>query len=90
MEKIYKFPIQPNHSFRINANFPATPLCVKTIFNIPYVYILINSDVEDVIERKFMVVATGEAFDSEDWEYLGTFLIDDGSLVFHVYKESWS
>lgn len=36
--------------------------------------------------RQFRIVATGEEFDAEGLEFLGTFFVDGGSLVFHLFQ----
>lgn len=41
----------------------------------------------EMVKRDFATIATGESYNDEEWEYLGTWDIADNTLVWHLLGE---
>lgn len=87
MKRIYKYPlsIAPVQTLGIPAG--ATLLTVQTQRNQPCLWALV--DPERLQEEvRLRMVGTGHEFeDADQWEYLGSFQLDAGMLVFHVFRQ---
>jgi hypothetical protein len=64
----------------------AKVLCVQTQGGIPHIWAEVETDNAPVV-RKFRVVGTGHAMPAVGLQYLGTYQVLDGALVWHVYEE---
>ncbi len=51
----------------------------------PCMWALVDLDAERE-KRSFLVVGTGETIYGENIEYIGTFMLQNGNLVFHVFE----
>lgn len=89
MTTIWKFPlINPGGSEWVRMPKGAKILCVQVQNNAPYLWAEVHANAEPE-ERLFSVVGTGWAMTerAEDKrQYVGTFQIHGGELVFHVYE----
>jgi hypothetical protein len=65
----------------------AKPLCVQMQNDIPCMWVEVWSE-RPVRGYDIVIVGTGQPIPPGPWQYAGTFQIDSGSLVFHVYLES--
>lgn len=64
-------------------------LCVQEQMNIAYVWAWVDPNETKTIQRRFMLVDTGEEIkeeSSEDTRYVGTFKLDGGSYVGHLFE----
>ena len=87
MKTIWKFPINPGPQ-TVNIPIGAKFLSVNTQgVSSPAMWFEVDSNTPPEA-RHFVVFGTG--FDMGDFEgkYLGTFLIEMGALVFHLYEHS--
>jgi len=83
MKKIYKYKISPvNSAFKMHKN--AKLLCLKMQQGTPCLWALIDTD-ETYELRKFVIFGTGHEVVNAG-KYVGTFLTENDSLVFHVFE----
>lgn len=84
--KIYKYHIRPG-SIKIKMPIGSKILSIQTQFNEPEMWVLVNQNNKEC-EREFVVFATGQEIDENNIEYIGTFQIDNGSLIFHLFEKT--
>ena len=63
-------------------------LTLQTQFNVPCVWMLVNPKAE-LENRTFVVFGTGHSMEwsgPRDLSYVGTFQLDGGAFVFHVFE----
>jgi hypothetical protein len=82
MKTIYKYKI--DYTGNIKMPKGAQVLCVQVQHNEPHLWALCEPDAEEE-ERHFDVYGTGWEIDRPG-KYIGTFQLNDGSLVFHVFE----
>lgn len=66
--------------------YHAEPLTVHTQAGEPHLWAKVDPS-QDKRTRCFHVIPTGMDFDDAGKTHLGTFLLNNGSLVFHVFEE---
>ena len=86
MQTIYKYDLQPMDNVEIVMPAGAKILCVQMQGESPRVWALVDLGRESV-KRIFHVVGTGHKHASIRGDYVGTFQMYDGELVFHVFCE---
>jgi len=89
MLQIWKFMLNPD---QIGMFMPkgAKILTIQTQQNTPCIWALVNPLAEKVY-RTFKVFGTGHEIPEEllqDHIYIGTFQLDDGNYVFHLFEQS--
>lgn len=82
---IYKYPLLGLGDQRVAINGLVKLLCVQTQFNAPMLWALVDSSSSDVTEIRLLTYGTGHSITRAGDEYLGTYQIHGGSLVFHVF-----
>lgn len=86
-QTIWKFPFQINHSVSIRMPRYSKILCVQVQNNIPCLWVLVEKHYDEV-DRLFRIVGTGEIYDDKGiGNYIGTFQLNDGEFVFHLFDE---
>lgn len=90
---IWKFPLftkKDNITVGINADIimpvGAEVLCVQTQYNSPYLWVVVDTEAEKEM-RSFTLLGTGEDFTKHPGRYLGTFQLDGGNYVIHVFEK---
>jgi hypothetical protein len=85
MNSIWKYGIAP----RITLEIPqgGKVLCVQPQGNQPQMWVLVDTG-QFKVSRTFRVYPTGGEFDGAGLTYVGTFQVNDGALVFHVFEET--
>lgn len=92
MKTILKYTITPGRSFRVTSEFKVfIPLTIQLQGNMPQLWVLVGEPSPDVLmERVFFVLHTGEKIYDPEFEelgpYVGTFQLDGGQEVFHVFE----
>ena len=88
MKTIHKFPLEVTDEQRIEMPEGSEILCVQVQHGQPCVWAKVIPDAAKV-KRLFAVYGTGHPMTvrSAD-QYVGTFQLQGGALVFHVYTES--
>jgi hypothetical protein len=83
--RIWKFELPVRDIAAVEMPEGARILCVQTQFNKPYVWALCDQE-RAAVSRRFAIYGTGHATPDDPGEYIGTFQIDGGHLVFHVFE----
>ncbi len=89
MEQIYKYPLQVNDRFSICLPEDSKVLCVDSQRGVPYIWALVDSSDEVPLEERwFRLVGTGHVItEDEDLDYIGTFQLQNGSFIGHLFEE---
>lgn len=84
---IYKYPLRPG-TFEIEMPEGARILSVAVQDDKPMMWALVDPSAP-LSKHGLMVVGTGhnmEGLDVRNWRFVGTFQLDGGSLVFHLFE----
>lgn len=84
-KQIWKFKLEPGE-FSIHMPQDAVVIAVQAQGDEPCIWALVNPNAKQQI-RDFVTVPTGHPFDVEGLEYLGTFQLQRGALVFHTFED---
>lgn len=87
MKTIWKFPVQPEPLFEIQLPEGAKVLCVQVQRDEPFIWVALDTD-KPKVQRVFSVCATGGRMigGMEGDTYIGTFQMQGGSLVWHLFE----
>lgn len=85
MKTIYKYQLDVTDVQTLHIPKNSKILNIQTQKNTPCIWALIDTD-NDIEDRKFAIYGTGNECSSCYEEYIGTFQIENGSLVFHVFE----
>lgn len=85
MITIHKYAIQPG-KFALELPAGADILHVNTQYDEPFMWVKVDTS-QPPVERVFKVFGKGhELTDDGCWEHVGTFLMNGGSLVRHLFE----
>lgn len=88
MQKIFKYPLEVTDEQRIEMPMGAEILCVQVQGGQPCIWAKVIPDGAPV-KRLFAVYGTGHPMNTKQADqYVGTFQLQGGMLVFHVFCES--
>lgn len=88
--KVFKYSIIVlSDVVQLSMPLGAKPLCVQVQNGIPCMWALVDEE-NALVDKKFRIYGTGHPVDPEYTDYIGTFQIDDGRLVFHVFGRKGS
>ena len=85
---IWKFPINPYSNYSIMMPVGAKVLTIKTQHGQPCIWAMVDPEAP-LEERFFYIHGTGVLFADcleDSKSYLGTFFLEEESLVFHVFE----
>lgn len=87
MSVVWKFPVPVEGEFAIEMPLDAVLRCVQTQHGEPFLWAEVNPN-RDPEPRKFRLIGTGHPIKvgSELLEYVGTFQLWGGDLVWHLYE----
>lgn len=89
MHTIYKYKLQTLHNQTIEMPVNSKILCAKKQGEDICLWALVevvNRDIKEPV--KLHIFGTGWDIENyEDLEYIGTFFVDSGTYVFHIFKE---
>ena len=83
MKTIWKFPM-PAASIRLRMPVGAEILCVQMQHGVPCFWAIVDPEAERE-NREFFVLGTGQEL-GEVGKYLGTFQLQGGDIVFHLFE----
>lgn len=84
--EIWKFVLEIDNIVTISMPKDAKVLCVQTQREVPCIWAVVDPSAE-VEQRKFYVRGTGHPLGKAlPSKYIGTFQIENGYLVFHVFE----
>jgi hypothetical protein len=87
MQAIWKFQLRYADKNVIAMPKGAKVLCVQSQKEVPCVWAVVpDTDAEVMQERTFTIYGTGHQHESISGEYVGTFQLQGGALVFHVFE----
>lgn len=81
--QVWKFPLLPDTPVKMPEG--AKILKVDQVRGDAFIWALVDKEA-DLEERRFTVVGTGWEADLDRRTYHGTFIMNDGDLVFHVFE----
>jgi hypothetical protein len=86
MKQIWKWALTPNCA--ISMPIGAEVLCVQTQNNLPCLWALVSPDPGELgyEHRHFRTYGTGHYMPDNPGKYIGTFQLNNGVLVFHVFE----
>jgi len=88
MKRIYKYELKADPGFVVNMPKYAEILCVQVQGDTPCIWASVDPD-EPMQSRVFEIVPTGSAIpDYAKLNYLGTFQLLGGAIVFHVFERT--
>jgi hypothetical protein len=85
MRTIWKFLVEPFDEIKIEMPKGAEILTVQNQKENIQLWAIVNPNVEKEI-RKFHVYSIGQEMNNINEIYIGTFQIDNGDLVFHLFE----
>jgi hypothetical protein len=85
MKAIWKFPLETTGRQTIAIPKDGFILHVAAQFNIPCLWVEVDPTAPKV-DRQFEIFGTGHPIPEADRDYLGSYFLDGGSLVFHVIE----
>jgi hypothetical protein len=90
--RIYKYPIGPRAiSDHVAIEMPkgARVICVQVQREVPCLWASVNPDEKMTEARHFRIVGTGHDYEAGAMSrYVGTFQLEGGALVFHLFEEA--
>lgn len=86
LQRVYKYKLTLDDWVSIAMPEGAVPLFVDVQLGSPYIWARVAIDAPPVIHH-FRIAGTGHDLGSNVGRYIGTFLLADGALVFHVFTE---
>ena len=91
MKTIWKFSLHPDGD-SIQVPKGSKVLTVQLQNGSPCVWFLVDRDVYEVGLVRLIIIGTGWDIPAykDSWNYIGTFQLKSGSLVFHVFAEEQS
>ena len=85
--KIFKYPIKTVDTQVVQIPKSAKILCVQTQFEKPCMWALVDEESTDKSTRTLAVHGTGHPiYGVEHKEYIGTYQLREGQLIFHVFE----
>lgn len=86
MNAIWKYTL---NGPRVTLEMPqgAKILSLQVQGNVPQIWALVDTG-QWKVSRTFRALPTGAEFDAAGLTYIGTFQINSGALVFHIFEET--
>jgi len=85
MNVIYKYQIFPGDMQVLEIPQDSKILCVQTQGGEPQMWVQQYTE-GSLTQKEIYIIPTGATFDADDKKYIGTFQLNGGTLVFHVYE----
>jgi hypothetical protein len=85
MRAVFKYPIPLLDNFELDLPVGAQPLSVDVQYGKPQMWALVDTSAPTAPQR-FRLAGTGHPLTKDSLEFVGTFLIEEGALVFHVFR----
>ena len=87
-QTIWKFPVTVEDEFSVPMPPGAKVLSVHMQHGEPCMWAIVNSDSEVRETRHFCVRGTGHRLTGVEGRFVGTFLMREGALVFHLFERT--
>ena len=82
---IWKFELSLTDVQTIKMPRDARILSVQTQFGTPFIWAIVDSE-EVKEDRTFIIYGTGHPCSCKKEDFIGTFQIDNGTFVFHLFE----
>jgi len=87
MTTIYKYTLNPKVTNAFKVPLGSAVLSMQVQKDKPCLWIQVNTEEKNLVEREFIIVGTGHALpEDKPFKYVDTFQMYDGDLIFHVYE----
>lgn len=86
MKSVYKYPVSSDDYFQLDMPYGAEILSVQVQQGNPYIWALVDKKEDLMVTRKFRLARTGHPISETNLSFIGTFQLDDGYLVFHLFE----
>lgn len=83
---IHKFELTAESEFTVEMPRGAKVLSVGVQREVVCLWVLVDTD-NPKDERTFLIWGTGHSIDSDTGTYIGTVILQDGAIVWHVFEE---
>ena len=83
---IWKYDVPMEDYFEIDMPKDAQILTVQTQNGEPKLWALVNLDITILEKRKFRHSGTGHPITDDNMDYIGTYQLHGGGLIFHVFE----
>jgi hypothetical protein len=84
-EKIFKYSLEVTDVQDVSLPSGAEVLCVQTQYGVPCVWAKVDPKAPEAY-RRFFIYGTGHPVRDAAMKYVGTFQLNGGDLVFHVFE----
>ena len=85
MSTIWKYAIPVADKFTLDMPKGAKIISLQVQLGAPCIWAIVDPDLREK-EREFVVVGTGHELPDYPVEFIGTFQVNNGQLVFHVFE----
>ena len=85
--KVFKYELDPSTQ-KLELPVAAQVLTVQVQNGCPYIWALVDETLTTTETRYFPIYGTGHRMRSGPRTYVGTFQLESGALVFHVFEET--
>lgn len=86
MKAIYKFPLVVQDNNAVEMPEEAMILCVQMQHGNPCIWAEVDTE-KPKVTRNFQIYGTGHAMSDAYLDYIGTFQMHGGNLVFHLFEK---
>jgi hypothetical protein len=88
-KKIYKYSIESEKRQTLDCPKESEVLSVQIQNGVPVLWALVDAGPNDarIAKKEIHVYATGETIEESNLNYIGTFQMREGRLVFHVFEK---
>jgi len=85
MTTIWKFSLKVVDSQMVEMPRGATLLCVQVQWHVPCLWVQVDSE-QPKEKREILTVGTGHLMPEKIGSYLGSYQLENGALIFHVFE----
>ena len=90
MKRIFKYKLPVGNAVKVMMPREHRILCIREQGahggDEPYIWAIVDDAAENV-EHTFRIHGTGHTCEGiESWKHVGTFFLQDGAIVFHVFR----
>lgn len=86
MRTVYKYEVPLDDTFYVDLPKDSKVLSVGVQNDVPYIWVFVDDENEDS-RKVFRLAGTGHPIaDYLDLEFIGTFQLRSGNLVFHLFE----
>jgi len=86
-KSIWKYQLLIKNTQKIEMPKNSEILCVQVQHNIPCIWVMVNLEEQSREFRTFIMHGTGHQFKNNGYTYIGTYQIEEGLLIFHLFEK---